>query len=172
MLFKIFFLGVIIFASMGIGNVIVEEKAERIRLLGCLQKGGRAMQGAMVLEGLPLIEGLRAAERVSGMALFSLMAECIGRDPGLSGREIVAAAIAVQKKEPLILKAPEIEILGDFVARASSAISAEQITDAAQMFARQMNAMVTDLNREHAKKEKTIRALCLCMGLAAAVILA
>ncbi len=172
MLYKIFFLGVILFSSMGIGNVIVGEKRTRIRLLTALQKGGRALEDALVLEGLPLIEGLRAAEKASETGLFAHMAEAAAAHPAFSGREIAETVAAGLPETLYLLQPPELEIVGDLIARAASAVSPEQIGDAAAMYGRQMYTMITELSEEHAKKEKTIRALCLCIGLALAVILA
>ena len=171
-MYKIFFLGVIIFCSMGVGNVVVKDREGRITGIACLLRAAKILQNAMVLEGLPLSEGLYAAERVWPVGVCLRMAELVAQKPTLNGAEVFTLVTAENKTAIDSLKKQELQLFMEFMQKCSTAIAPEQISDAYQAFTRHMLPHQNSLKTAHQKTAKATKALCLCVGLAAAIILA
>lgn len=171
-MYKIFFLGVIVFCSMGVGNVVVRDRQARIAMITCLLRAAKALHNAMVLEGLPLSEGLYAAEAAWPAGICLRMAEIAIKKPMLNGSEIATLAMTEHKMAIESLKKQELQLFLEFMEKCSTAIAPVQVQEAYAAFTRHLTAHQNTLKEAHQKTAKATRALCLCIGLAAAIILA
>ncbi len=96
MLYKIFLLGVIIFSSISIGNIIVGEKEQRLKALSELENCIKAMRNGMVYQGMTFYEALKHTGRVGLNGFFGNCAEILRQHPEWEARQVYDQAL----KEP------------------------------------------------------------------------
>ena len=171
MIFKIFFIGVIILSSVGIGNVLVRDKSERLRMLGMLGNCVKALRSAMLHQGMPFSAALRQAEKVGFFGFFEDCRRVLERNPELAGRDICQKALRIKRPAFDYLRQPELMALGDLMGRVSTAIVPEQIGDAVAIFNRQISMITSELAKTNAKNAKVVKTMCLLGGLVVAIIL-
>lgn len=170
MLYKLFFIGVIIFCSAGIGNAMIGEKKERIEALKKLAEGCRVLSETMELQTVAMPQALQAAQAASCADCFTALSSLLQQHPNGEIKALAKQSIG-QTEKMRVLRPAEQEIFADFIWRLASALTASQIQDARNMFARQMDALLEQLQQEQQAKAKVIRAMSISIGLMIAVIL-
>ena len=171
MLYKIFLLGVIIFSSISIGNIIVGEKEQRLKALSELENCIKAMRNGMVYQGMTFYEALKHTGRAGLNGFFGNCAEILRQHPEWEARQVYDQALKEPGEKMGYLQEPEKEALRDLLMRLSTALVVEQISDAAAIFFRQLHMIHGELLEAQRTKSRAIKTVCLLCGLATAVIL-
>ena len=153
MLYKLFLIGIIIFCSTGIGNVLLGERGQHISALKKLAEGNRIFAEAMETQAMTMPQALMAAEKATKAEIFSVMARRLREFPNKDIRELAE------------------ESLTEIIRRVASALTAAQIRDARLMFLQQMELYLEQLQQEQQNRTKVVKAMSLSIGLAIAVIL-
>ena len=170
MLYKLFLIGVVIFCSTGIGNVLLGERGKHISALKKLAEGSRILAEALETQVMTMPQALLAAEKATGAEVFSAMIRYLRKSPNKEMKEVAEASLA-EITEMQLLTETEREIFGDFIRRVAVALTTAQIRDARAVFLQQMELNLEQLQQEQQNRTKIVKAMSLSIGLAIAVIL-
>ena len=170
MLYKLFLIGIIIFCSTGIGNILLGERGQHISALKKLAEGSRIFAEAMETQAMTMPQALMAAEKATEAEVFSVMARRLREFPNTDIRELAEKSLTEMAGAQLLAETEQ-EIFLDFIRRVASALTAAQIRDARLMFLQQMELYLEQLQQEQRNRTKVVKAMSLSIGLAIAVIL-
>lgn len=169
MIFKLFFLGVIVVGSACLGNVLASSLEERLTALKSLANGVASLKNALIYQGMSLAEGLAFASRDG--EIFDTCAKLIFSNPRASGGEIAQRAYKENKEVFANLTEDERIFFGELLERLSRAAVPEQIGEAVAIFSREIVSSINKASEEQHKRSRVIRSMCLLGGLAFAIII-
>ncbi len=170
MLYKLFLVGVVIFCSTGIGNILISERKKHITVLKKLAEGCRILADTLAIRGKTISQALQYAHKQTQLILFEKMQQYLQEQPKADVKEIAMRSLA-ESQEMQSLEEQEREIYGDFIKRIAMALTVEQIQAAESIFSQQMMLRLEQLEQEQEGKSKVVKAMSVSIGLAIAVIL-
>ena len=94
MLYKLFLIGVVIFCSTGIGNVLLGERGKHISALKKLAEGSRILAEALETQAMTMPQALLAAEKATSAEVFSAMIRYLRKSPNKEMKEVAEASLA------------------------------------------------------------------------------
>lgn len=161
---KMILLGIIVLASIGLGNTVYSEVADRRKFLKEMLNSVKCVKNAMVFENMPISF---AFEHSAKNKVFEECAQEIIKNPS---RPVYG--ICKDKIEEFAEPTDEDKkAFCSFIYKLSISICPANIEDAAETYMRDLSEQLKEIDAVHIKKGKVYKTMCILSGIVIAVIM-